>query len=95
MPRNIGPELMADLQRRYRAGELSKSDYQFERARLEERIARGTAIERSTGEKVLKWGLVIGMIIMAGALMAIFRDWFFYIVGGAQIILAVMIARRP
>lgn len=86
---------MADLNRRYKAGEMSKSEYQFQRARLEEKIARGEAIKRTPGELALKWGLIAVLIILGLAMIIFLNDWFFRIVGGAQIISAIMMARRP
>lgn len=92
---NIGPQLMADLNRRYKAGELTKNEYQYQRARLEEKIARGEAIKRTPAELALKWGLIVVLIGLGLAMIIFFDDWFFRIVGGAQIISAIFMARRP
>lgn len=102
MPKNIAPQLRADLARRYNSGEINKTQYQFERARLEEKIARGEAIVRSPKEKAFKWALVV-IVFLLGAFLTFAMPsilpytpaWTWRIIGVTEMIVAVQMARKP
>lgn len=102
MPKNIAPQLRADLARRYKSGEINKTQYQFERARLEEKISRGEAIERSPKEKVFKWALIIGIFLLGlfltvgmPRLLPTTPAWTWRIIGITEMIVAVQMMRKP
>lgn len=92
---NIGPELMAELKRRYSAGEISKQQFMIEKTKLEEKIAKGHAIRRTPLELVLKWFAVLLLIALSVFLVIVINHWSIWLIAAANLALAAYMAVTP
>ena len=95
MPRYVGPQLMAELKKRYQTGEISKNQYLIEKAKLEDKIARGHDIERPLWEHILKWFAIIVLVGLAAAMFFLFDDWLIRIMALPNLAIAGYMAITP
>jgi hypothetical protein len=65
MARNIGPEMLANLERRFAEGDIDQAAIDSRRAEITELIRKGRAVELSRTEKVVWGGMAVLISVLA------------------------------
>lgn len=68
MPRNLGPELLANLDRQRAEGTIDQGAYEARRAEVETMIRKGQAYSLSRTEKLV-WAIAAALLAVAGVLV--------------------------
>lgn len=102
---DISKQLKAELEERYRNGEIDKNRYLIEKSKLQERIDKGMAIKRTPFGMGLKIFLVVLLCLSAAFFVFMTNSylgsagglnmWMGYIFAAAQLGSAVWVLSRP
>lgn len=79
MPRDIGPDLIANLDHQFRTGGIDQPTYEARKVQVLETIRKGQALLFSRREKAV-WGSVAALFTLLGALMLL------GVIGGGNLI---------
>lgn len=90
MARDLGPDMLANLDRRLAAGEMTPHEYDARRTEVTEAIRRGKTVELTTVEQAAKWGLAAVAVI---ALIGIPGSGGPWIAGVAVAIVLILLSR--
>ena len=91
----MGKQWMDDLEARYRSGQIGKTTYLIEKAKLQDKIKSGKAIKRTPLGIALKVTLVALLVCAGGLTIYLVSGMVGLIWGGVLIASAVPVAAMP